>query len=209
MFILSLLIKIAVSTAVMYFSIEIADRGNYRNTFGNALMFTLALIATQFVPFLYFAGLIIWVYILINWYSVGFFRSFLCVLVYFIIMLLLRILLSVTLLAGAFTVSRMADLETTRKQWREFRDDVSGTVTDIYRGVMRYTGMEKPPAEVPEQAAPASSEKDEPTVVRLKSGRRLRGRVIMSNEDVVLLETDDRTAEMLIPRTMIESIDRE
>lgn len=208
MFILSLLIKIAVSTAVMYFSIEIADRGNYRNTPGNALMFTLALIVAQFVPFLYFTGLIIWVYILINWYSVGFFRSFLCVLVYFILMLLLRILLSITLLSGAFTISRMADLETTREQWREFREEFSEVVEDMYSGVMYYAGMKKTGGEAA-RSEPAPAVKAGVTVISLKSGRRLRGKIIMSNEDGVYLETDDRTAEMLIPRTMIESIDRE
>ncbi|MBD3295853.1 MAG: hypothetical protein GF392_00610 [Candidatus Omnitrophica bacterium] len=208
MFILSLLIKIAVSTAVMYFSIGIADRGNYRNTPGNALMFTLALITAQFVPFLYFAGLIIWVYILINWYSVGFFRSFLCVMVYFVLMLLLRILLSITLLSGAFTISRMTDLETTREQWREFRQEVSATVEDLYRGVMYYTGLRKTGGEAAEPE-PASAGKTGVTVIRLKSGRRLRGRVIMSNQDGVFLEIEGGTAEILIPRTMIESIDRE
>jgi hypothetical protein len=109
-------IKIVISTFLIYFSIKIVEGDNYKNNLATAFITALILgVAGGGLVFLF--GLIIWVFILINWYNIGFLKAFLISFVYGIISFLLQIFLVAGLISGGFVVTKMADTKVYHEHW--------------------------------------------------------------------------------------------
>jgi hypothetical protein len=200
--ILSYAIKIGVSTAIIWLSIAAVDRGNYRNNFKNALITAVILSILGYTPFAWLLGLVAWVFILINWYSIGFFKSFLCVVVYAIIFFFLNLFLVVALVGGAFTVSKMTDMEMYAKKWTEVRQ---GFKTAVLRKMPKFLrdmlGIKE------EDAATTNGVTAKKVRLHLKNGRALVVTILMEGEKGILVDIADGRSEVVIRKDTIGRIE--
>ena len=200
--ILSYAIKICVSTGIIWLSIAIIDRGNYRNNLKNAFITALILSLVGNTPFIFFFGLIVWVFILINWYSIGFFKSFLCVVVYAVIFFLLNLVLAAALVGGAFTISKMVDTEMYAEKWTEVQRGFKTVLMKLPGPLRKILGIEEEPASI--AAAKASAKK---VRLYLKNGRELLVTILMEGKKGLLVDIADGRSEVVIRKDTIDRIE--
>jgi hypothetical protein len=201
--ILSYAIRIIVSTFIIWLSIHIVDRGNYRNKLKNAFLTAIILSFAGATPFVFLFGLIIWVFILINWYSIGFFKSFLCVVVYAVIFFFLNLLLVTALVGGAFTYTKMADTSMYAEKWEDFKMGIMKILMKLPKSFRDELGIdekaikERVPAMLPGKRAR----------LFLTNGRTITVRILMEGRKGILVDIADGRSEVVIRRDEIEHID--
>ncbi|MEA3490218.1 MAG: hypothetical protein U9R44_07800 [Candidatus Omnitrophota bacterium] len=216
--ILSYAIKIIFSTFLIYFSIRIVEPGNYRNKISNALITAVILSVAGGMPFLFLFGLIVWVYILINYYSVGFFKSFLCAAVYAVLFILLNIFLATALLGGSFAYTKMTDAKfiprvTSRERTAGAKGSVIYMISDKVRSCIRGAGeklpgifgKKTPKVEVTE---PGKEEAPAKKIVKLilRNGGSITGSVSLEGEKGYMLDIANG-AEVLVRKEEVVRIE--
>ena len=203
MTILAYAIKIGVSTAIIWLSIAFVDRGNYRNNLKNAFITAIVLTILGYTPFAWIFGLIVWVFILINWYSIGFFKSFLCVVVYGVIFFLLNLFLAMALVGGAFTVAKMTDTKMYAEKWSEtrqsFRTSVLLKLPKFLRDMLGIEGESAP--------GTINGIMAKKVRLRLKNGRSLLVTVLMEGEKGILVDIAEGRSEVVIRKDEIDHIE--
>jgi hypothetical protein len=194
-------IKIAISTFIIYFSIKIAARENYRNTLQNAFITAVILSIAGGAPFVFFFGLIIWVFILINWYSIGFFRSFLITFVYAAIGFLLQIILVAGLVSGGFVVAKMTDTGLYAEQWEKTKDHFWNLIEFLPEDLRKRIGLVR--------ARAAAIELPDAKKVRIvfKNGRSINAVVLMEGRKGYLVDIADGRSEVVLRKDQIERIE--
>ena len=188
-------IKIAISTVIIWASIAIVDRGSYRNSLKNALITAAILTIMGYTPFVWLFGLVIWVLILINWYSIGFFKSFLCVLVYGVLFFLLNLLLTAALLGGAFVVTKMTDTTLYAREWQRVQSKLPASV-------LEKLGLSRK-AEI--NGKEISYRKN--IRIYLKNGNILDARILLEGRRGILVDIADGKSEIVIRKDIIDHID--
>jgi len=212
--ILSYAIKITVSTLLIYLSIRIVEPGNYRNKLSNALATAIILSFAGSMPIFFFFGLVAWIYILINYYSIGFFKSFLCVVVYAVLFILMNIGLTAMLLTGGAVYSSVNRPRATES--REQSDPISGIMNTVRNklGLEAENTREKParapvralaPSEKP-AAAPDTSPARKKVKIYLSNGGTISGSIKMSGEKGYILDIADGGSEVLIRKEDVTRI---
>jgi energy-coupling factor transporter transmembrane protein EcfT len=200
--VLSYAIKIGVSTVIIWLSIAAVDKGNYRNNLKNAFITAAVLSILGYTPFAWIFGLVVWVFILINWYSIGFFKSFLCVIVYAIISFFLNLFLIVALVGGAFTVSKMADTSMYAKKWTEMRQVFRASVLMKLPKFLRdMLGIKEESTAAPNGVAVKKVH------LHLKNGRSLLVTILMEGEKGILVDIADGRSEVVIRKDTIDRIE--
>ena len=203
MTILAYAIKIGVSTAIIWLSIAFVDRGNYRNNLKNAFITAIVLTILGYTPFAWIFGLIVWVFILINWYSIGFFKSFLCVVVYGVIFFLLNLFLAMALVGGTFTVAKMTDTKMYAEKWSEtrqsFRTSVLLRLPKFLRDMLGIEGESAP--------GTINGIRAKKVRLRLKNGRSLLVTVLMEGEKGILVDIAEGRSEVVIRKDEIDHIE--
>ncbi|MGB2662122.1 MAG: hypothetical protein WBD04_07040 [Candidatus Omnitrophota bacterium] len=200
MTVLSYAIKVCVSAGIIWLSIAIVDRGNYRNKLKNAFIAALILTILGYTPFAWIFGLVVWVFILVNWYSIGFFKSFLCVVVYAIIFFLLNIVLAAALVGGAFTVAKMADTSMYKERWTETREGFRTVLMKLPASLRKILGI-KGGAGPMEEGIPAKKVR-----IHLKNGRELLVTILMEGKKGLLVDIANGRSEVVIRKDTIERI---
>lgn len=202
-------VRILVSTGLIYTSIAIVDRGNYRNKLSTAFYTAVFLSIAFQVPLFYWLGLVAWVYMLINWYSIGFFRSFLCAVVYAALFLLLNIILAGLLLGGAGLLSGGG-----------FSDNRSGERTDspnpaeaVHRSVADALKNIPQVLQKKSQALNQDQQKKEPmpqgrqVMVVLTNGRSIKGTILSEGADEYILDIANGGAEVVLRKDSVYRIE--
>ena len=202
MLILSYVIKIAVSTVLIYLTINIVERGNYRNTLQNALITAIILSLVSNLTIVFIVGLVIWIYILINWYSIGFFKSFLCVVVYAILVILLNIVLATFLLGGSLAYTKINDPERFDRIYRQFQRSFRSVAQKLPDTVQRKMGLKEQPSTTAQKPR-----REEVTIV-FKNGRSITGRILMEGKTGYLVDIADGRSEVAIRKDLIDHIER-
>jgi hypothetical protein len=200
--ILSYAIKVCVSTGIIWVSIAVVDRGNYRNNLKNAFITALILSLAGNTPFIFFFGLIVWVFLLVNWYSIGFFKSFLCVVVYAVIFFFLNLILAAALVGGAFTISKMVDTEIYAEKWAEVQGGFKTVLMKLPEPLRKMLGIKAEPVSI--TSAKASAKK---VRLHLKNGRELLVTILMEGKKGLLVDIADGRSEVVIRKDTIERIE--
>jgi sRNA-binding regulator protein Hfq len=200
--ILSYAIKVAVSTVLIYLSIGIADRGNYRNKLSTAFFTAVVLSFAGGAYFLFLFGLVGWLYFLINWYSIGFFRSFLCVIVYALLFIMLNIFLAVALIGGGAAYSAARE----KTNFSCEKADIKGSIEKMKESL---TGvLKKKTASSGEKYSTGDGRPRGKNVkIVLTNGRTLQGIIIKEEEKAYLVEIADGQAEVMIRKDAIYRIE--
>jgi hypothetical protein len=198
---LSYAIKVCVSAGIIWLSITIVDKGNYRNKIKNAFITALILTILGYTPFAWIFGLVVWVFILINWYSIGFFKSFLCVIVYMLIFFLLNMVLAAALVGGAFTVAKMADTSMYKEKLTETREGFRTVLMKLPASLRKILGIKG------ETGSPEEGISAEKVRIRLKNGRELLVTVLMEGKKGLLVDIANGRSEVVIRKDTIERIE--
>ena len=116
-------LKVLTGAVVIYLLLYGVSKGNHRNTPLNALIAAGILGLSGEIPVLFGFLLIIWVYLLINWYSIGLIKSFVCAAVYASIFILLSVFSAAVVPGSSSFYSKYIDMNTVTG-WREelYRD---------------------------------------------------------------------------------------
>jgi type IV secretory pathway VirB6-like protein len=198
--ILSYAIRIAVSTVFIYLSIQIVDRGNYRNKISNALITAVILSFAGMMPFVFLFGVIAWVYILINWYSIGFFRSFLCVVVYVIMYICLNIALAMAFVGGAIVVGNF--------QPSRVEDTQAGTAVAEGGGFSKWlAGISKKTSVSGRGSTSTRAGSTKKQRFMLMNGRSIEGSILMEGRKAYLLDVANGRSEVVIRKDTIDWVE--
>ncbi|MFQ5951828.1 MAG: hypothetical protein ACE5JK_00260 [Candidatus Omnitrophota bacterium] len=204
MYILGFAIKVVVSTFIIWLSIAIVDRGNYRNSIRNALVTAVILNFAGLMPFFLLFGLVIWVFILINWYSIGFFKSFLCVFVYGAIYFFLNLFIATALVSGTFVVEKMTDVSMYARKWKEIRQNASAFFTRFpeylpFRG--KYARTQTFEVDGKEFLFRKNMR------FYLKNGNVIEARILMEGKRGLLIDIAEGRSEVVIRKDSIDRIE--
>ncbi|MDP8298796.1 MAG: hypothetical protein P9L88_02700 [Candidatus Tantalella remota] len=195
--ILGYAIRIVVSTVFIYLSIKIVDNGNYRNKISNALITAVILSFAGMMPFIFLFGIIAWVYILINWYSIGFFRSFLCVFVYVILHIALNILLAMVFVGGAVVIGGAGT-----EAVKSVEVGTSASEGSLARWLPWLSKKTSVSADSIAKTRSGSGRKKQRFI--LMNGRSIEGVVLMEGRKAYLLDVADGRSEVVIRKDTID-----
>lgn len=200
--IVSYAVKIIVSTFIIWASIEVVDRDNYRNNLKNALIAAVILSFAGAMPLLFFFGLLVWVVVLINYYSVGFFKSFLCVIVYGVIFFLLNLLLIALLIGSSVAYTKVVYMKKTfTRRWEQVVDKAS-SFFNFPQPVLDKLGVR---GEVKINGKMIAFKKD--IRIYLKNGRILDARIIMEGQKGLLIDIAEGKSEIVIRKDSVDHIE--
>ncbi|MBD3427151.1 MAG: hypothetical protein GF409_07990 [Candidatus Omnitrophica bacterium] len=199
--VLAYAIKIAISTFLIYFSIKIVEGYNYRNNLATAFL-TALILSVIGGGFLFLFGLMIWVFILINWYNIGFFRSFLICFVYGVISFLLQILLVAGLVSGGFVVTRMTDPAVYQEHWEKMKLRITSLVEYLPSPVREKLGWADKPAGGTDLVP-------EPKKVRIifNNGRSIEATILMEGQKGYLVDIAEGRSEVVLRKDGIKRIE--
>lgn len=211
-------IKIIVSTFLIYLSIRLVDPGNYRNKLSNAFVTAVILSFAGSMPFIFFFGLIVWVYILINYYSIGFFKSFLCVFVYAVLFILLNLFLATALVSGTFLQAKLSGMDLMPRMsdrghagfGEKIKDRVESTLSQVKRRLPSSLRKKEIKGAVKEDTKEVDKEGTSPrkeVKVIFRNGGTITGSIVMEGERGYILNIADGTAEVLIRKEDIVCIE--
>ncbi len=200
MWILSYAINIAIGTLLIYLSIQIIDRGNYRNTLTNAFVTAIILSLAGGMPFLFLFGLVIWVLILINWYSIGFFKSFLCVFVYAVLYFFLNVFLVTALISGGLVYAKMTDPGLYSDYWDRVRYKWRTFAMNLPEPVRKTLGI------VPKPDIESDMPMGKKVIIVFKNGRSIKARILMEGMKGFLLDIANGRSEVVIRKDAISYI---
>jgi hypothetical protein len=195
-------IKIAISTFIIYLSIKVVAGYNYRNNLQNALITAVILSLAGGAPFVFFFGLIIWVFIFINWYNIGFFKSFLITFVYAIIGFLLQIILVAGLMSGGFVVAKMTDTSLYAEQWEKTKDHFWNLVEFLPEDLRKRIGLVRETRLVEIELPGAKKVK-----IVFRNGRSINAVILMEGRKGYLVDIADGKSEVVLRKDQIEKIE--
>ncbi len=193
------LIKFFVSMIVVYIATLMADFGNHKNTFRNAFLTAVLLSLSDKIPLMIYMGLGLWLYFLINQYSISFFRSVFCVLIYYYFVVFLKLALAASLIAGPFLISFFSDpgrVFVPVKQGIKF--DMGKYVRQIPQGIKSIFGFSGE-NELSDGAGPKIT-------VRLKNGRSFKGILLRETAEAYYFDVADGRSEVVVRRDDIRDI---
>lgn len=201
---LSYALEIALSAFLIYLTIALLDRGNYRNNPVNAIITAVILSFAGKMSFIFFFfGLIVWVYILINWYSIGFFKSFLCAFVYTVLNFLITLLVAFFIF-GAGAVRHNAVL---KKVVPVIQEKYGKTYAEKKERIEKYIEEKGKALKKKKLAAKiALSGKPKVTIV-FKNGRSISCRILEEDENGYLINIADGESQALIRKDLVDHIE--
>jgi hypothetical protein len=199
-------IRILVSTGLIYLSIAIVDRGNYRNKLSTAF-FTAVFLGFAFqVPLFYWLGLVAWVYLLINWYSIGFFRSFLCAVVYAVLFMLLNIVLAGLIVGTAGIMagqSYIAKEAVERVQRPTSSQSAHSTVSGALKSLPQKIKAKSHAITSQVSSNSADAPDGRQVNVILTNGRTIKGIILQEGADEYVLDIAGGGAEVVIRKDSV------
>jgi hypothetical protein len=152
--------------------------------------------------FVFFFGLIIWVFILINWYNIGFFKSFLICFVYGIISFLLQIFLVAGLVSGGFVITKMTDGKMYEEFWDNFRDRIKVVARYLPDSVREKLGFSEPDITDSDIAMEAKKVR-----IVFNNGRSIEATILMEGRKGYLVDIADGKSEVVLRKDGILRIE--
>lgn len=199
--VLAYAIKIAISTFLIYFSIKLVEGYNYRNNLATAFV-TALILSVAGGGFIFLFGLIIWVFILINWYNIGFFKSFLICFVYGIISFLLQIFLVAGLVSGGFVITKMTDGRMYEEFWDGFKDRFKVVARYLPDSLREKLGFSEPDISDSDIAMEVKKVR-----IVFNNGRSIEATILMEGRKGYLVDIADGRSEVVLRKDGIARIE--
>lgn len=198
-------IKVLTSTALVYLSVFFVSRGNYRNTLAPTFLTAVIFSTFSYVPLFFLFGLLMWVYVLINWYNIGFMRSFLCAFLYGALFLVVNVLLGTTLISASFINIKAINSGIAGK----IREDagkayeyITVTLPDEVRE--KVSLQKKNISHIPREMHLLPQE----YLFVLKNGNEIECSVISEREDSYVVDIAEGNSEIIIRKDIVERIEK-
>ena len=202
MSIFSYIVNMAVSTLLVYLSIKIIDRTNYKNNLQNAFVTAVILSVAAGIPIFFFFSLFIWVYILINWYSIGLIRSFVCAFVYTALFFLLNVILALTMIGGSLPYSYRSDIKKMAKPLKRVGKSFEKMDIHMPEWVLDLFNFEKR-----KQTEEQVVKDDDAVAVVLVNGNMIKGRILEESEEGYVVDIAGGKAEVFLRRDEVDHIE--
>ncbi|MDP8298877.1 MAG: hypothetical protein P9L88_03135 [Candidatus Tantalella remota] len=195
-------LKVLSGAAIIYLLLSVVSRGNHRNTPLNALITAALLGLSGELPLLFGFLLVAWVYLLINWYSIGLIKSFVSATAYAIIFILLSVFFAAVVPGSSSLYSRYIDFNAVTLRGKGLCGDLfekTGNIPVYVRNKLSRV----------QRSIPGKSETLPGTKARIvfTNGRTIDARILKETADGYCMDIADGKAEVFVGKDTVEYIE--